>query len=294
MLPNLGCTLNHSRLQADFNVQSPPPKSLYEHWSIFKEIINSQVIDCDWHSCIVYFSENWINKLNNDHAWQDLKLYLYDLVWKGLQYDLSRDSYDITFSMIQKKRNLKPNPYLADTARHLFAIALGASPGYTPVCNEETLPIKLLQKAFVESYGLKKYYPTILHPAYFDFTKDSLPTYYSLQHPSTHIFSPKSRKASSTLLEIRELGHIVKIFASELSKEKAMCSDSIIGKIAQKLEFKYFHNEKDRHNVVSPSREIIDFDSRFCEIDPAYKLEGAKFASDAPFVRGCISITKKS
>lgn len=280
MLPNIGSAVNHANLQRDFNVKNAAPKTLYEHWEIFKELANSKNIDCDWRCCVMYFSEKWVDKILNDSAWSELKQYLHDMAWDQYEYERNRIYYDITFSMIQKKRNLKPNPYLADTARHLFATALGAAPGYTPALDDNALPVSLLQHIYLESYGLKKYFPAIMQPAHFRFEHDTQPIYYSLQHPSTHVFSPKSREVSSTLQEIRELERILSIFTHELARDNEICSDTVIGDIAKKIQFHYFHNKIDRHKIVKPSAEMIQFDSRF----------QAPFAPDAPFVRGCISI----
>lgn len=293
MLPNIGSAINHSNLQRDFNVQSPPPKSLYEHWNIFKEIVNGEVINSDWRCCIMYFAEKWVEKIHNDKSWSDLKHYLHELAWYALEYERNRVFYDITFSIIQQNRNLKPNPYLVDTAKHLFAIATGAIPGHAPALNDHA-PLDSIQKAYVESYGLKKYLPTIMKPIHFSFEKSYFPIYYSLQNPSTRVFSPKSREVSSTLFEIRELEHIMKVFIQELSKENVICSDTIIGKIAKGVKFNYFHNKVDRHRIVQPSIDIVTLDNRFNFIHPAYKNSGAVFASDAPFVRGCISISTKN
>lgn len=293
MLPNIGSATNHSNLRRDFNVKSPPPKSLYEHWHVFKEIIHSHVIKTDWHCCIMYFGEKWISKIHNDKTWAELKHYLHELAWEQYEYERNRVQYDITFSMIQKRRNLKPNPYLADTARHLFAAALGAAPSYIPATNDQALPVSVLQKVFVESYGLKKYIPTIMHPTHYRFEKETQPIYYSLQHPSTHVFSPKSREAASTLFEIRELEHIVRIFMEELAKDAALCSDTVIGEVAKKIEFNYFHNKIDRHRIVQPSTQIASIDRRFKYVANKQKDSTARFASDAPFVRGCISIMTK-
>lgn len=292
MLPNIGCIVLHSSLKRDFNVQNSPPKSLYDHWHIFKEITNSPVSNCDWRSCLVYFSENWVKKLHSDSAWLKLKLYLHELAWKYFEYERNRIYYDIAFSVIQHKRNLKPNPYLADTARHLYTTALGAVLGYAPACDESSLPLKVLQKAFIESYGMKKYIPTILQPTYFDF-ENKFPVYYSLQNPSTHIFSPKSRKMSSTLFEMRELQHLMQIFTEELSKDNSLCSDTIICRIANEVQFNYFHNKPDRHRVIQPSENIINLDNRFNFVYPELKVDNADFASDAKFVRGCISMKMK-
>jgi hypothetical protein len=290
MLPNIGCITHHSRLQRDFNIQSPPPKSMYAHWNLFTELIDSQAVKNDWFSCIMYLSEKWVDNMHNDKAWLNLKAYLHEFTWHHFEYERNRAYYDIAFSLIQKKRNLRPNPYLADTAQHLFKIALGAAPGYLPAFNNDSLPLNMLQKIFVTSYGLKKYIPTIMQPAHFNFEQDKLPIYYSLQHPTTHVFSPKSRKVSSTLFEMRELEHILRIFSEELSKNDAMCSDTILNEIAANIKFNYFHNEADRHKIIKPAAEIADFDKRFLQIKKESKSPAATFASDAKFIRGCVSI----
>ena len=289
MLPNIGATANHTNLQRDFNIKSRPAKSLYEHWKIFKEVVNSDIINSDWRCCIVYFSENWLTSLHNDVAWKTLKQYLHELAWYRYEYERNRIYYDITFSVIQKNRNLKPNPYLVDTAKHLFATALGATPGYAPATDNNALPVDILQQVFVESYGLKKYKPTVMQPKYFNFETDYFPTYYSLQHPATRIFSPRSRLASSTINEMRELEHIMNIFIEELSKDKALSSDTVFGQIAKMVNFSYFHNAIDSHNILRNSLELLNSDSRFNETLFPQKVD-APFAADASFLRGCVRI----
>lgn len=289
MLPNIGSSSHHSTLQRDLNIKSSTPRSLYDHWHIFKDIAAKS----DWRCCVMYFSEKWVTKLHADNSWIGLKNYLHELAWKHYEYERNRVYYDMTFSMIQKKRNLKPNPYLADTARHLFATAIGAAPGFVPALNNDALPLSDIQNAYVTSYGLKKYFPTVMRPAHFTFEKDTLPIYYSLQNPSTHIFSPKSREVTNTLLELRELENIMRIFAEELSKENAECNDTILGEIAKQVEFNYYHCKSDRYGVVRMTDEIIKIDNRFASIPKKYKKTGAAFSSDAPFLRGCVSISRK-
>ena len=144
MLPNIGCLTNHINLQRDFHIQSPPPKLLYEHWHIFKEIINYK--NCDWRSCLLFFSEKWVNHLHQDKSWINLKMYLHELAWNHFEHRRNNIYYDIAFSRIQKKRNLKPNPYLIDTASHLFTTALGAAPGYAPACDDSSLPLESIRQ----------------------------------------------------------------------------------------------------------------------------------------------------
>ena len=289
MLPNIGCAINHSNLQRDLNITSTTPKSLYEHWHIFKDIANAS---SDWKCCVMYFSEKWVKTLHADPAWIYLKQYMHELAWKNYEYERNRVYYDMTFSMIQKNRNLKPNPYLADTARHLFATAIGAAPGFVPALSEDALPLKAIQKAYVESYNLKKYLPTVMTPSHFSYEKDKTPVYYSLQNPSTHIFSPKSREVTNTLYELRELENIMRVFVEELSRPNALCSDTILGEVANNINFKYYHSKPDRYRVVTMSNEVGKTDSRFSAIDKNLSRPGAIISADAPFLRGCISIAK--
>lgn len=240
----------------------------------------------------MYFSEKWVTKLHADSAWIELKQYLHELAWKHYEYERNRVYYDISFSMIQQRRNLRPNPYLADTARHLFATAIGAAPGYVPALNEDALPLHAIQEVYMDSYNLKKYYPTIMRPTHYSLEDDNEPVYYSLQNPSTHVFSPKSREMTNTLFELRELENIMRVFIEELSQENKICSDTIIGKIAKCIEFNYYHNKPDRYHIIKLTNQISELDKRFEMISKKFKKPGAKFASDAPFVRGCISISK--
>ncbi|MFZ2315408.1 MAG: hypothetical protein WAW86_07105 [Gammaproteobacteria bacterium] len=290
MLPNIGCNSHFVGLKRDFNLKGAAPKSSYDHWDIFRGIIASNIIDCDWRCCFMYFSEPWVNRLHNDAAWMRLRLYLHEIVWKKFEYERNRIYYDMTFSMIQEKRNLKPNPYLVDIAKHLFAVAVGAAPGYGPSSNDNGLPVQIIQSAFIDSYGLKKYAPTIMEPLHFDSSNNKSGIYYSLQNPAAHIFSPKSREGSSTILEMVELEYLMKVFCEELSQDSNICSDTIIGKIAKNMAFDYYHNKSDKQNIISASSLIPQTDKRFLAV-PAKEVNVAlKFAEDAAFVRGCVRI----
>jgi len=294
MLPNIGCATHHGSLQRNLNIRLPAPKSLYDHWAIFREITKNELTQCDWRSCLIYFSEKWVDKINNDPAWSKLNKYLHLLAWQRFEYDRNRFHDEFIFSMLQKKRNLKPNPYLMDTARHLFITAMGAAPGYAPATNEDFIPLEVLQKAYIESYGLKKYMPIIMQPSIFDYDKDKFPIYYSLQYPSTFVFSPKSRKISSRLHEMRELEHIVSVCINEFSKENSLYYGTTMNHISKLLKIEYFHNEPDQHNIIKPSIELSQLDPRFNRLNKDSKIKSGMFSGDSPFVRGCVAISVDS
>ncbi len=276
-------------MQRDYKIQIPPPTNLYDHWDVFRAIVNSPASDCDWRSCIMYFSENWVEKIHNDPAWLRIKMYLYEIGWSRFQYESNRTYYDICFSIIKNKRNLKLSPYLIDTASHLYSVSLGVAPGYSPAIDDDSLPASFLQQAFVESYDMSKYYPTIMKPSHFQFEIDEDPVFYSLQKPSTFTFSPKARKDSSAISELRELAHILRVFKEELLKDSNICSDTVLNDVSKGVEFEFFHNVDDSHGVAVDSKNLLEWDSRL-ESSHVVSKRGSCFASDAPFFRGSVGI----
>jgi len=290
MLPNIECSTHHANLQKDFNIKSAAPKSLYQHWDIFRELCEANDT-LDWKACLIFFSEKWLHKLNTDSSWAPLKLYLYDKAWAYFKFDIVRSHDDYIFSMLQKDSNLKPNPYMADTARHLFNITVGNAPGYAPATDASCIPLDYLQKVYIESYGLKKYIPIILQPQNFDL-ESIHPIYYSFHYPSTGMFSPKARKISSILYDMRELSYILRKYIKGLS-ERREYSDTLLSYLASRVQFDYFHNEVDKHRIIRSSHDILDIDDRFNNLNLKEILSQAQFAGDARFLRGCISIRKK-
>ncbi len=84
---------------------------------------------------------------------------------------------------------------------------------------------------------------------------------------------------------MRELEYIMNIFISALSKEGALSSDTVFGHIAKYIDFQYFHNTKDRYNIVQNSLNMLNIDHRF-NSTLFRATADATFASDASFLRG--------
>ncbi|ODN43205.1 hypothetical protein [Piscirickettsia litoralis] len=289
MLPKISSVDCHRNLQKDFNISASAPRGLYDHWEIFGAIANSSVTNSDWRCCMLFFSESWIKHIINSTAWFKIKNHLYETAWGYSEYQRNSFYFSTIFSMIQEDNNLKPNPYLVDTIKHLFTSMLGVSASYSRTTSDSLLPYQDIQKAFIESYGLKKYQPCIIQPNHFNFERDTHSVYYSLQYPSTYTFSPKSRTSSTTILEIRELKYLMDIFIDKFKQEDSIVSDTIMHQLTQNVEINYFHNKKDSLGIIQHSSNIKALDKNFYS---PYNDE-MQFPSDAPFLRGCISINRK-
>jgi hypothetical protein len=66
-----------------------------------------------------------------------------------------------------------------------------------------------------------------------------------------------------------------------------------MSKAASLVDFKYFHNEPDHHKVIVPSENITQYDNRFESLPNRHQTTDAKVATDAKFMRGCISISSQ-
>ncbi len=293
MLPKIGCESTHQYLRAKYKIQPPAPHSMYKHSEVFSALMQSPVNESTWRSCMLYFPKAWFEKMKNDPAWMKIKLYILNKGWSDNDYHRTRFQYETIFSAIEKTGQITPDPFLADVMQHLLGIAMGDEVGYVPSTNEEGLPLHTLQKMYVETYKLNKYYPTIFEPSYFDLDKDTLPIYDSLQYPSTMVFSQPTVEERRMIGKLYELEYIVTRYRDGILKSR-ICENTIMKKALESIEFHFFHNRAgEKHNWTLNPSLMPEFDERLLKENHAHYDKKATFAQDAPFVRGCISISKK-
>lgn len=289
MLPNIGRQNKHHNLQRDFNLKTRTPKFLYEHFNVFKELAQNPLLESDWRGCLLYFSESWVDNMLNNPAWHKIKLFIYQYGWQATEFKRNKFYYDFILSSTQEKTNFKLNPYLFDTAKHLFKIALGESIGFSPATTEDALPLTLLQNVFINSYAIENYTPTIMKPNYFTYEEKPEPIYYSLQHPTIEDYSKKSIKVNTALVELKEISRIARLLQNKLSEKNGIFCDTIMYKISKGVTFDYYHNKPDPEKILQLSPEMAKHDERF-NYTPKLK-PNLTFSSDAKFVRGCLKIS---
>ncbi len=289
MLPNIGDNLRYSNLQRDYKLKTKyPPNDLYDHWKIFKDIYqNKATPENTWTASLLYFSKKWVDKIQNDKKWKELKLYLIEEQWRNNLYQMNSNFFELIFSLTQAKQNLKPNPYLADITRYLLSMAVGSSPGFVAASNEIAAPIKMIQKAFLDSYGLK-YAPVIMHIGYLNSLYDHV--YYGLQYPITMAFSPSSRRDARTIIELRELKHITDKLLHDIKKPTSVCKNTIAHKVVNQIVVDFFHNKSD-------TLEEINLTSAMPLQDPWLQKSLVNddimpFADSGAFVRGCVRLSR--
>jgi hypothetical protein len=291
MVPKISDEIAHRRLVKEFYLDSSAPKQLGSHSQVFTELANHPNFpDHNWHIEVIFFPKIWIEK-SNDLNWIAFHDFLVTMAWNGGQFSRNKILYDLIFSQSQVVKNLRPNPYLIDTIKHIIAIGMGAMPGFCFATDDTVGPIASFEKVYNTIYGLK-YAPAIMRPYHFNMYLEGLiMVYYSLNFPVAIETSPRSRKAPNVLQDLHDCSRIIQWFLADLTKGKYELENTPIFHLAERVQFDFLHSEEDKLNKIITSSTIPNTDLLFQEVN---KRNGNKpFCEISPFFRGCIRISTK-
>lgn len=255
---------------------------LQDHWHLFKALANSSEFGTDWHTDILIFTASWFDRKKNDSKeWQKLYDYIYEQAWGIAKFAFFHVNIELqweNFIAAISHRRLKPNPYIADTIKHLCMLNLSKLPGFIPVNNTQKLmPDRELKRIFVEEYDLQKYKPTIMHAAPLDTINKDQSIYYSLAYPTLLGGSPSASTNKTRMMDLRDI---------------MVCLDTIFkandDSFLQPMQFNYFHADKDQHNMVQSSNTLPSYDQKLVQYDKNYA--DREFPAVSQFWNGCIAL----
>lgn len=141
MLPKISEAARHNKIKKEFKISCDKPNSLSKHWNIFKEIANSNTIEEPWNCEFLFFSKNWFKNLDSPD-WITLQKYLLKTAWTNSEYLRNLFTWNSVYSVIQETLGIKPNPYVADIAKHLISMVAGEMPGFAPVDDNSAAPVR--------------------------------------------------------------------------------------------------------------------------------------------------------
>lgn len=285
MLPYIGSQSNHERIKTALNVSLPAPKATSEHYDLFREILTSSS-SSSWVSRVIYFSEDWIQLIRNHEQWLPVKYFFSENLRKRFSSDLYNAFYNDLFLTTESINRFRPTPFLVDTAKYVFSIAMGQGLGFKPATDNKLLPVTSIQNAYIDHYQLP-YTPTIMVPGILEDKNDSI--YYSLQHPSTKINTFKITMNNSTYRELVALKGILMSYKNNFLTEQSHCYGSELHHACRNIDLEFYHNKpSDNSNGILNSKNIVTSDERFKYSATADSL----FSADARFLRGCIKLSR--
>lgn len=290
MLPKISAAAGYKKLKRQFDIHvDEPPKSLLDHWEVFKEIGNNPNFGEMWTAEILYFGKKWFEHLD-DKEWVYFSHYLYKVGWTTTEYYRNQFIWELIYSLIKKKRRLKPNPYVADTAKHLIAMGVGAAPGFGPAMSDIAGPISKIQRAFKDHYPIGDYAPIIMQPKLLDLQKKNDTVYYSLSCPIAIEFSPSTRIISNKITHLYEIKYLMEKYLEELAKDNFNIEGTLIKKLLSNVKFEYFHNDCDTYPGIRPVQEILQEDQLIASL---CNNKRDVLSLNSPLINGCVCLINK-
>lgn len=287
MLPKITEAGAHDRLCKLISKRIPVPKSMLAHHQVFIEI--SQQLNSGWSQEVLIFTKAWSEPQHADLGWLRFHHHLLTIAWQQSEYNRYKVAFDRVWEMYTKQLEIdgiKPSVYLVDTLKQLVAILIAAAPGFRPSYGDEcTGPVTLIQDAYIEHYGLKHYYPTIMCPDYFQLDKPE-PIYYSLQMPSCLGSLPKTKLKVSYMDELRVLKDLAAYFSRQVKSGYLRIEGTPLETIINNMKLDYFHSDKDNYSDIKNSQIMPTEDDRLVSFKHDYG--DRRFASNGTFVRGCV------
>ena len=292
LLPKITNVHGHKKLRKKYGITTHPPKSYLEQWKTFQEIANSKIFPERWECQLLLFTDNWIKYLETDKAWKDLYNFLLSYLWKDSTYCRNRNRFDLLwekFGHAVLETNIKPNLYLTYLVKQLVITGVGGLPGLSVATDNLSAPIDLLQKIYIEDYGLKHYTPVFMTSHSFSF-QDNDPAYFSIQYPNLFETVPLPQNMPSTLSAIPDIRFLLKTFQERIADD-ASITDTKIEHFFNHVQLDYFHNREEKTNSIWSTEKLIQADKRLRPL-PVYK-KNTLFPEASSIINGCVRFTNK-
>jgi hypothetical protein len=290
MLPKISESSANAKLRSLYHISEDKPKKLSEHWLIFHELVANLQSSYSWEVEILFFSKQWF--FNTDRAWDKFNNYLLNTAWQSSSYWRNQYIWSLVFSLIHHKKGIKPSPYITDIVKHILSVGMGVLPGFAPATNDNLAPISILQEMYIKDYGLKKYVPIIMQPAYFDFQNQSSPVYLSLQYCTAIELGMKSYDRATTLTNLYHVGGLLTRYVEEILHENLNIAMTPLWKLVKKARFDLFHSNPSHYRNIRKTKHLFLEDGNFRMPLPHY-LDESRFPENNTFVNGCIRISEK-
>lgn len=282
MLPKISQTKKYKRLRSELNIDVIAPNSIQDHWDIFRKI-SSQNLEEVWSSKVLYFSGKWFEKLD-DKAWHELRSYLWESTGRAFASVGNFFIWDIVFSSILRSRNIRPSLYVSNSVKYLCQIGAGLVPALEPYVNEMFMPCGLIQKVFVEVYGLGNYCPTLMGPAYFNLYDKNSIVYYSLQN--SNIFdTPKKKDGSSFVSYLYEIQSLYNKYKDEVLRDALNLGGTRLHDFFRNGQMQGCHPSFKKYSILKSTDFLFENDPRF-SYSP-YKKTNNEVAAHSSLFKGC-------
>lgn len=291
MLPKITEAKKHMQLKKAYNLTVNVPRSLMEHWEIFRQLANHPQFKKPWDAEILYFSHEWFKHLD-DIKWKKFYYYFHDSAWGASELWRNQFIWNLIFSLILQDYEIRPSAYVMDTTKYLLYMGAASHSGLAPARDNLGGPFDEIQRIYTEEYELRNYPPIIIQPDVFNMRDPKgHSVYYALQFPNASEFKPSSRARTSIISDLHEIRSLMNRYEQELLSDKFNISGTNLSDVFRYTQYDYFHNGVELHVGMRNSSEMPKEDKNL--ITTLDGVTHSAFPDTCSFVKGCIRLSHK-
>jgi len=280
VIQNIGCKRSYNRLLKS-GIDCNIPKSYHDHSKLFESINKACPSNNKWYASVMYFSEKWVKNIVSNPEWINVNKYFYKYYLHYYAYSYYGDYYQHIFRVAFDKSNLERDFFIQDTAKYIFEILIGEKHGFSFTNDDEFLPTSWIFEILKDVYKLRTE-PCILVPQKLG---EKRPVYFSLQHPIFRTYQGLSRKKATLISELESAQIVINKYKELFSSSYEEWADTVLEEKAKKANFSFYHGFENKKNWLSNIHHLFENDPQLDQLDIN------SFSQDAPFFKGCISIT---
>lgn len=294
MLAKISDGIAHKRLQKETGIITAQPKEVFDHFSVFRELYKCGAITNKWETEVLFLSGDWFKPDHNNLNWLKFYNFLHHYLFSFSGYSRNKPTIDLIWDcfceeLIQTKQ--RPQPYIYETVRHLFAMACAAVPGFSPAIDSTPGPIADIQRIYTEVYGLDKA-PIIMAPRHFIINDKYQPVYYSINFPTRFRSIPRGNSKINLSQDIHQIRSLIEYFYVSFYDGKLKLGNTMLESVLNSVKFNYFHIEPSRAAGIMDPSKMPETDNNLLLVNG--KTSSLPFKHDSQFLRGCIRISKRA
>ncbi len=264
------------------------PKTFFDQWSLFKELVNAPEFQTDWESEIIIFTKEVFDLIQEDVG---IKFAFLSRLWTHSIFSQNQVMYDLVWSIFAEnlKNSLKNTPFVIETVKHIIKLAMSETPGYIPACSDVQGPVQGLMDIFLNVYRIRYYLPIFMELSYYN---KHDPIYYSLQKHTFLCHIPQKANANRTIDELLAIKELLESFKTQVLENAFPISlgNTILYKTLEEVEFEFFHPQGG-DGLNSDVDMIVADDPRFMHPFSASNIDkDLVFPRHSLFFNGCIRI----
>ena len=275
MAPKISQAHKHKRLRRQYPITTDAPKHYIDHFHVFRDIGKTTNWECE-----TLFCKHELFQDMHKYNWHELRMYLYECAYNTLRFWASSFPWELSFTRIAVKRDIKKTSIATNFMKHIFALSSGSAIGMEPAIDDSLLPCKAIQEAYINNYQIE-HPPTIMQPAYLT----DKPIYASIHFPLLDA-TPTIESLPSTVSYLDDIRFNFERSVGALNSDTIGLKWSPISNSVRDKKVEFFHTYCGDYPDIQNTSQLVN-DNRFI-------TKSFDFCGNLPLFNGLIKVSPQS